>query len=157
MVGYFLDLWRRWSFNKSRMIFRYWDGRRTRLGDPIVLWRKLMAHEDFRSDDFALVRVKSLFPAIMEKMARVYREVFEVQAADAGGLTEAECVANLRAFVEYAGVQKKSTDSTQTLPPVTDQQSSQDSVPETNTPDDSPCSLTQTESTTGTLLESPAA
>jgi len=149
MLSWLLDCYRRWAFNRNRLVFRYWDGSRTRLGDPIVLYRALMAHEDFRADDFKLLQMRDLFPKLLGGMAKVYRDVFEVKTPEQGGLTEHECVANLRAFIEYLGLQKKSTGLTLTSPRTTEPESSVSSVPETSTSADLPSSSTSTESNTG--------
>jgi hypothetical protein len=149
VFGWIADKYRQWWFNRYRLVFRYWDGSRTRLGDPLVLYRALTAHEDFRADDFKLLQMRELFPKIVEKLAVVYRDVFGVKKPEEGGLTEHECVANLRAFIEYLGLQKKSTGLTPILRPTTEQESSASSVPETSTSADSPSSSISTESNTG--------
>ncbi len=149
MFGWCIDLFRRWLFNRGRLIFRYWDGRRSRIGDPMILYRNLLAHEDFRSEDLALIQVKDLFPKMVEKLSRVYRDVFSVKQAVDGGLTDVEAVQNLTQFIAFAGLQKKSTEPTPTSPPSTDMPVSQDSQPETNISADSDSTSTSTEPPSG--------
>lgn len=155
MFGLVADLVRRVWFSRSRMIFKYWDGRRTRLADPMVIYRELMANDEFKMDDLKMITVKDLFPKIVGRLAKVSRDVFKLKTVEEGGLTDMEAVQNLRAFIEYSGLQKKSTESPPTSPQCTEQTVSQDSqdVSDTNEPSAS-CS-TLTESPSGMPSESP--
>lgn len=157
MFGWMLDQLRGFWFRRSRMIFKYWDGKRTRLADPMVLYREIMAHDEFKMDDFKMITVKDLFPTIVGRLAKVSRDVFKLKTAEDGGLTDMEAVQNLRAFIEYSGLQKKSTESPPTSLPSTEPNVSPDSqvVSVTNEPLD--CCSTSTESQSGTLSELPQA
>jgi hypothetical protein len=131
-----LTIFRRWLFNRSRFIFTYWNGNRIVTGDPMTIWRALQQHEDFREDDFKLMKVAALRDRTIGKLAGIVRDVFSVKTPDAGGLTELECIDLLKAFLVYSGFQKKSTEQTPTLQPITEQKHSDDlQTPETNTSD----------------------
>jgi hypothetical protein len=117
-----LNLIRRWIFNRNRYIYRFWNGQRIVLGDPMVLWRDLNAHEEYREDDLKLVAVEGLRDKIIGKLAKVFRDVFHVQQVGDGGLTELECVEELARFLEYSSVQKKSTELTPISSPSMEQE-----------------------------------
>ena len=126
---------RRWLFNKNRFVFTYWNGHKIVKGDPMVFWRELQQHEDYREDDFKLIQVDGLRNQIFAKLSGVVRDVFGIQTVADGGLTELECLDVLRSYIEYSGFQKKSGEETQTLPSTTDQESSQEQTAEQNTSD----------------------
>jgi hypothetical protein len=132
-----LTLFRRWLFNRSRFVFRFWNGHRIATGDPMVIWRALQQHEDFREEDFKLMKVDALRDKTIGKVAKVVQEVFSLPALEDGGLTELECLDLLKAFMTYSGFQKKSGDLTQTLQSPTVQEVSEDSTPQLSTSDDS--------------------
>lgn len=48
MIGWLTDAYRRWRRNKSRAVFRFFDGRRTRAVDPYVVYRFLDQHAAFK-------------------------------------------------------------------------------------------------------------
>jgi len=132
-----LNFARRWLFNRNRFIFAYWNGQKIVKGDPMVLWRSLQQHEDYREDDFKLIQVEALRNKIIGKLSGVVREVFNIKPAEEGGLTELECLDTLRAYIEYSGFQKKSGEETQTLPSTTEQESLPEQTAEQNTSGDS--------------------
>jgi hypothetical protein len=132
-----LNWFRRIVHRKTQNVFVYWDGRIVRRGDPIVLWRNLLAHEDYREDDFEFLKVESLRLKSAGTLSSVCRDVFGILPSDDGGLTELECIQILKSFRVYAGLQKKSGDLSQTSQQSTDTQVSPDAGEETNTNDDS--------------------
>lgn len=130
-----INLFKRWLFNRSRYVFKFWNGHRTVYADPMVLWRSLQQHEDFREDDFRLMKVEALREKIIGKVAGVTRSVFGVGTVEERGLTELECLDLLKAFIAYSGFQKKSGEEMPTLPSTAEPKSSVDSTPEPSTND----------------------
>jgi len=130
-----INLFKRWLFNRSRYVFKFWNGHRTVYADPMVLWRALQQHEDFREDDFRLMKVEALREKIIGKVAGVTRSVFGVGTVEERGLTELECLDLLKAFIAYSGFQKKSGEEMPTLPLTAEPKSSVDSTPEQSTND----------------------
>lgn len=126
---------RRWLFNRNRFIFVYWNGQKIIKGDPMVFWRALQQHEDYREDDFKLIQVEGLRNAIFGKLAGVVRNVFGIKTAEDGGLTELECLDVLRSYIEYSGFQKKSGEGMPTLPTTTEPESLPKPMAEQNTSD----------------------
>ena len=131
-----LNFFKRWLFNRSRYVFKFWNGHRTVYADPMVLWRSLQQHEDFREDDFKLMKVDALREKIIGKVAGLTRSVFGVGTVEERGLTELECLDLLKAFIMYSGFQKKSGEEMQTSPSIAEPASSADSTPEQSTNDD---------------------
>jgi hypothetical protein len=131
-----LTLFRLWLFNRSRFIFSYWNGSRIVKGDPMVLWRSLQQHDDYREEDFKLMKVPALREELIGKIAAVVRSVFNIRLPNDGGLTELECFELLRAFIVYTGFQKKSGDLTQSLPTTSEPTFSPSSTEEPSTRDD---------------------
>lgn len=113
--------------NRQRMIFEYWNGSFMCRADPIVLFRNLRNHEEFNIDAH-LSRSDMLDPFCSVKnpiaeeayglCVKAAREVFNIPALEEGrgrwGLTEQECVALLKAFLNYALDLKKSFSLMQT-------------------------------------------
>ena len=130
-----INWFKRWLFNRNRYVFKFWNGHRTVYADPMVLWRTLQQNEDFREDDFKLMKVDALREKIIGKVAGVTRSVFGVGTVEERGLTELECLDLLKAFILYSGFQKKSGEEMQTLPSIAEPESSDDSTPEQNTSD----------------------
>jgi hypothetical protein len=131
-----INWFKRWLFNRSRYVFKFWNGHRTVYADPMVLWRSLQQHEDFREDDFKLMKVDALREKIIGKVAGLTRSVFGVGTVEERGLTELECLDLLKAFIMYSGFQKKSGEEMQTSPSIAGPASSADSTPEQSTNDD---------------------
>lgn len=132
-----LNFIRRWLFNRSRYVFSYWNGSRIVKADPMVLWRAMQQHEDFREEDFRLMQVEALRSEMLHKISGVVSQVFSIALPDKGGLTEMECMDVLRSYIEYTGFQKKSGGLTQTWQQPTDQPVSPDLMPEQSMNDDS--------------------
>ncbi len=135
MFQYILDKFRKWVYDRQRYVYRFWDGSRTRVADPLASWRDLIAHEDYRMDDLRLLSIPSLMPDKAKTLAKAYRDVFKVKPVEDGGLTDVECVHNLQDFLGVAYIQKKSTDTIQTSPTSTDTPLSQNSADQTSTGD----------------------
>ena len=131
------NLLKRWLFNRSRYVFKFWNGHRTVYADPMVLWRALQQHEDFREDDFKLMKVDALREKIIGKVAGVTRCVFGVGTVEERGLTELECLDLLKSFIAYSGFQKKSGDLNLSSQPSTETTALDDSTQPQNTNDDS--------------------
>ena len=132
-----LNLLKRWLFNRSRYVFKFWNGHRTVYADPMVLWRALQQHEDFREDDFKLMKVDALREKIIGKVSCVTRCVFGVGTVEERGLTELECLDLLKSFIAYSGFQKKSGDLNLSSQPSTETTALDDSTQQQSTSDDS--------------------
>jgi hypothetical protein len=135
MFQYVLDKFRCWLFNRQRYVYRFWDGSRTRVADPLACYRDLMAHEDFRIDDLKMLSIPALMPDKAKTLAKAYRDVFKVKQVEDGGLTDVECVHNLQDFLGVSYIQKKSGESQQTSPTSTDTPLSPDSADQKSTGD----------------------
>lgn len=109
---------------ESRDIFRYWDGRRYRFGDPWAIFRATMADPEFdwettpsliqmEAADNDSLRTK--FDAMLVASTMV-RKVFSVPPFEQGGLTDNECLALLWSFSAYVGAIKKNTSPTPISP-----------------------------------------
>jgi len=130
-----INFFRRWLFNRSRFVFRYWNGHRITVADPMVLWRSLQQNEDFREEDFKLMKIDSLRDNLIGKVAGVVRQVFSLKTPEEAGLTELECLDLLKAFMAYSGFQKKSGDLMQTSQPPMEATVLEDSTPDPSTND----------------------
>ena len=132
-----INLILRWLFNRNRYVFKFWNGHRTVYADPMVLWRSLQQHEDFREDDFKLMKVDALREKIIGKVAGVTRSVFGVKTVEERGLTELECLDLLKSFIAYSGFQKKSGEGNLFSQPSTEPTVLGDSTSEPSTKEDS--------------------
>jgi hypothetical protein len=132
-----INLILRWLFNRNRYVFKFWNGHRTVYADPMVLWRSLQQHEDFREDDFKLMKVDALREKIIGKVAGVTRSVFGVGTVEERGLTELECLDLLKSFIAYSGFQKKSGEENLFSQPSTEPTVLDDSTSEPSTKEDS--------------------
>jgi hypothetical protein len=96
--------------SRQRQIFRFWDGKKVRGADPIVVWRALLSHPDFEiTRDTELMNVpdfKVSDPARRRCVAAT-RAAFGVESLGGGGLTEDETVDLFKAFCIYAVELKK--------------------------------------------------
>lgn len=97
---------------RRRLIFKYWDGRRTRYADPIVLLRNLEDHPEFNIDVDPTLALSSVGDREAgERTVSAVRAAFgifpfvDVHSFD--GLTELECVALYVEFMEYLDALKK--------------------------------------------------
>ena len=149
-----LNFIRRWYFNRHRYIYTYWNGHRIAKADPMVIWRDLQAHEEYRQDDFKLMKVPELRNEIIGKLAKVVRGVFNVAGPDSGGLTELECLDVLTEYITYTGFQKKNGDKMQSWLSPTDMEVFVDSTDTPNMPEGLGSILTPIELTPGSLNQS---
>ena len=132
-----INLILRWLFNRNRYVFKFWNGHRTVYADPMVLWRVLQQNEDYREDDFTLMKVDALREKIIGKVAGVTRSVFGVGTVEERGLTELECLDLLKAFIAYSGFQKKRGEQNLFSQPSTEPTALADSTSEQSTNEDS--------------------
>lgn len=110
--------WRERRRNAARFIFEYWDGRKRRSADPVVVWRNL-------HDDPELVIPGDLEAAdagdieASAKVVQAVRRAFDVTGwtEDEDGLTESECLQLLVDFHTFTESLKKNTDATPTSQP----------------------------------------
>jgi hypothetical protein len=88
---------------KERLIYRYHDGQRDRLGDPLEIVRRLTGRDGFSLD----IDGKLAFgetpeaPKALERLVEAVRDVFGVKRLEDGGMTESECLGLLLHFMEY--------------------------------------------------------
>lgn len=127
-----LNVIRRWLFNRNRAIFRYWDGRKLRRIDPMVVYRRLDSHPDFDWETTP-VEVDAPSDAIagpaLAATAEAVREAFEIPVYDGKrGLTEGELTNLLIDYVEWLNALKKNTSEPPTSPPPTERESSPEST-----------------------------
>jgi hypothetical protein len=115
-----LNLIRRFFFNRSRRIFRFWDGRRIRWADPVQCWREILADGEFDIErDTALMELpdaKTANAAWVKCVAAV-RRVFNVAPVESGGLMENECVDLFKSFCVYLHALKKNSSPLPTKSP----------------------------------------
>ena len=118
-----LNMLRRIFLNRHRLLFRFWDGRRIRRVDPVVVMRELMNSEHFSlEDDLKLLEVPDT-RLVLRKTGEIslgVREAFDLLDLEDGGLTERECVGLCRLFLQYLGHVKKNGGSTQIASPPTE-------------------------------------
>lgn len=115
MFGWLKRKWR----NRGRAIFRFWDGMRERVADPLVIHRALMAHPEFNWETTpALIDVDDdkISTDAIRVTADGVRSAFGVPSLEAGGLTEMELVHLLVQFTSYLADLKKSIGSPPTSP-----------------------------------------
>lgn len=133
MFGWICDWLVRWATNRSRAVFRFWDGRRARRVDPFVVLRRLHEHPlfDWQHDPGAIDDLLAMgrgeqvdvpmsvdeFFDTTERVSTVVRSAFGIPEYDGrAGLTEGECVKLLGDFGGYVDVVKKNTSSRAILP-----------------------------------------
>ncbi len=105
------DLWK----PKERLIFKYWDGEKERLVDPMPLWRKVKDVMQEVEADLVLARspMKGSLRGF-ELASKRLRKAFDLKPHEEGGLTELECVELYQWFTAWVGVEKKNTPSPST-------------------------------------------
>ena len=120
---------RRKLFNRSRNIFRYWDGQRFIRDDPQVLYRKLATHSRFEWD--VHTQLIDQDDESREIVLDATREIFHIQKFDPEterGLTEEETFNLLWSFMNYCHSKKKNTNPSPTPQPSTESATSADSA-----------------------------
>lgn len=115
MVGFIRSLFGSSDSNvyfkpKERLIYKYWDGKKDVLADPMVLFRKLLdvlpemdANRKLASSEHSQSRKGH------NEMIRQMRGIFSVQSYEEGGLTESETMDLLDHFVDYCNNVKKNS------------------------------------------------
>jgi hypothetical protein len=103
-----IEAFKRWRWNRSRRIYRYWDGQKQRAADPIELSLAL-------ANDPQYLR-RNLHEALsgnresIEIVIGAAKRVFGVQEfKDGKGLTRAEMVRLVTDFEMYCQALKKNT------------------------------------------------
>lgn len=112
MFGWLVDAWRRRRRRKSRAVFRFFDGRRTRAVDPWKAYVDLHTHPKFTFD--MAVSIDEGDREDTEIAAAAAAEVFGVtrfQDDEQFGLTDGELVELLMSFSIYVADAKKKYDS----------------------------------------------
>ncbi|MCC7424822.1 MAG: hypothetical protein IT428_31510 [Planctomycetaceae bacterium] len=108
--------------NRGRAIFRFWDGQRDRLADPMVIHRSLLEHGEFNWETTpALIDVDNdkISSDALRITADATRKAFGVPELIDGGLTETELLQLLVQFSLYLSSLKKSISPPQTSPAAT--------------------------------------
>ena len=134
MFGWLINWWKNRAREKSRAIFRYWDGKKERAIDPIIVFNRL-------DDDpvFVLERHPRLIESKDEKLSREAIDITAAavcrffQVADYSekfreGLTITERIDLLTDFLLYADSLKKNSASPPILSPPTESASSDPST-----------------------------
>ena len=93
-----------------RGLFCFWDGKRWRRSDPMVLARRLWSIDNFdqdesrrrTTDDAGAVKLQGF-----GELADAVRIAFVINDVDNGGLTDLECEQLLTRFESYLGDLKK--------------------------------------------------
>ena len=119
-----------WRPARSRFIFQYHDGIRSRRADPFVIYRGFETHPTFNwKEDPKLLGLQdnAVVLETSEKMAAAVRDVFDLPPFDAGGLTEQECQRLFFAFCEYTQRVKKNGSPPQISPESTESTCSESS------------------------------
>lgn len=118
------NLFKNWFFsralNRHRLLFRFWNGSRFVSVDPFIILRKLLKTDKFDPDaDLKKLEIPDA-KIITEKIgfiAEGVREIFDLPAFEAGGLTELECVQLLMEFSGFLeNVKKNGAQNLITLP-----------------------------------------
>jgi len=112
-----------------RELLRYWDGTRTRYGDPFLLWRALTHHDTIQLGTHWDAAENGEEPATTE-LVTATAEIFGVSrfvqeaTGTASGLTDWELMGLLEQLVDYIDALKKKHNPQPTSSPPTDSESS---------------------------------
>lgn len=109
-----LNLIRAYFWGRKRRIFKYWNGRRIRRGDPIAIAQSLSEHPMYLRRHLNDARAGDADAWAI--VADAARHAFGIPDQDAGGLTTAELVALAIDFEVYAEALKKNAGLTPGLP-----------------------------------------
>ena len=124
-----------------RGLFAYFDGRRWRYGDPLVMARSLYAVPKFDADRLKdAIRDGDTMAKLnaADELSKVIRTVWNIESAENGGLTDGECCELHTKFDRYIGDLKKNGNG----PAIT---------PSFTVPDVSGIDLTKGESDSGSI------
>lgn len=103
---------------RERLIYRYFDGRRTVAADPQVLYKRLMAVGPELSIDITVAQSPSQDAAKASDAAVAkIRGIFGLKPLEEGGLTEIEAGNLLDHFVAYCEAVKKNSRTPATSAP----------------------------------------
>lgn len=107
MFGWIADAWRRRRRNKSRNVFRFFDGQRTRAVDPYAVYRFLDQHPKFKWEHLDAMEEDDADAADTTIIAA--RQAFGLSDFDGstGTLTAAEVISILTEFGEWLSAAKK--------------------------------------------------
>lgn len=104
--------------DEDRAIFGFWDGRRWRRVDPVVVMRAMDSHPTFRWEHAKGVDDKD--DESVQIVVAATRDVFGVKAlSDRDGLSETECIVLFHDFLSFMGDLKKKVSPGPTWQPST--------------------------------------
>lgn len=94
----------------QRLIYRYFDGKRTVKADPLILYKRLMEVSPELSID-AKVSLSDLkdAPKAHDALIAKVQKIFDLKPLCDGGLTQVEAINLLVHFIEYTGMLKKNS------------------------------------------------
>jgi hypothetical protein len=100
---------------KQRLIYRYFDGSKEVMVDPMILYKKVMEHGPVLSIDMKLsVSQHSDNRLGHTNLVKRIREIFAVKPLEEGGLSELETVQLLDHFLGFTERIKKNSSPSQT-------------------------------------------
>ena len=144
-----LNFLRRWVFNRSRQIFRFWDGYCMRGADPIVVLRALLQDPQFDADIHVTAAEAGQLDARDITIAATRRALgVSAWSESTPGLTDMETWTLLVQFLAYCESLKKSGSLFPNLPVPTEPLPSEDaaSAAGTNALSDSGSTLNESNS-----------
>lgn len=103
---------------KERFIFKYFDGEKMVVADPLILYKRLSS----KIDEIEICVKTSSFPGYdkaeesYEKLVLTIRKIFKIKALEEGGLTPTELEDLLSQFLEYCHWNKKKWNPIATSP-----------------------------------------
>lgn len=95
---------------RQRLIYSYFDGERQVRADPMELYKRVMAVGPELDIDMKVSRSPSKdAPKAHSEMIAKVRDIFGLKPFEQGGLTQLEALRLLDHFMNFCGVQKKSS------------------------------------------------
>ena len=120
----------RFSDDRERSIFGFWDGQKWRRVDPLPVFRALDSDPEFNSSRDAQAADEG-DPAACARAVAATRRAFNLPEFDGTrGLTETECLLLLADFWQFCGDIKKKANPSQISRPVTEPDQTQGWTPE---------------------------
>lgn len=111
MLGWITDAIRRWRRQRSRAVFRFFDGRRTRAVDPYDIHRGLQTHPTFKWTDLQDANREDTPDDIraeaIDRTIQAVRDVFGLATPDEGGLLATEVTDLLESYALWVEDSKK--------------------------------------------------
>lgn len=132
MLGRFTQWWRKRKLVKSGGLLRYFDGRRTRYGDPFQIWRVLQNQPATMQVAYLEQFIESGKEPEVSQLMDLTSQAFgstRYDPATGEGLTDAETLGLLLQFARYVSAVKKNTSPGPTLPEPTGSPSSSGMTP----------------------------